>query len=153
MMTLCLRYTRNEEDAKEILQDGFLKIFMNIGKYDPGRSGLYTWMRTVTIHTAIDFIRRKEKFQPVVQLESVQEPEIPNDVIEKMEAKSLLAWIQCLPPATQVVFNLFVIDGYSHKEIAALLSVSEGTSKWHLSEARKRLKKNLPVKQTAYERK
>lgn len=151
-MTLCLRYTRNEEDAKEILQDGFLKVFINIGRYDPEKSTLYTWMRTVMIHAAIDFIRRKEKFQPALQLQSVQEPEIPNEVIERMDAGELLGWIQCLPPATQVVFNLFVVDGYSHKEIAALLSVSEGTSKWHLSEARKRLKKNLPVNQAAYER-
>jgi RNA polymerase sigma-70 factor (ECF subfamily) len=153
MMGLCLRYTCNENDAKEILQDGFLKIFMSIDKYDSKKGALYTWMRAVMIRCAIDFLRRTEKFQTTAALEIVQEVEISNEVIERIDAKELLKSLQCLPAATQAVFNLFVIDGFTHREIASLLSISEGTSKWHLSEARKRLKKNLQATEPAYERK
>jgi RNA polymerase sigma factor (sigma-70 family) len=151
MMGLCLRYTRNEEDAKEILQNGFLKIFRNIKSYEPGKGALYTWMRSIVIRTAIDFLRGSEKVQVTCELETIQEPEVSNEIIERMDAKELLKWMQCLPAATQAVFNLFVIDGYSHREIAKLLSISEGTSKWHLSEARKRLKQNLQSMEPAYE--
>jgi RNA polymerase sigma factor (sigma-70 family) len=140
MMTLCLRYTKNDADAVEVLNTGFFKVFKNIARFDPAQASLYTWIRTIIIHSYIDFIRVKEKIQPVVSdLRAGTEVSIPAEAMSKMMAAELLQMIRRLPPATATVFNLHIIEGFSHKEIAAVLEISEGTSKWHLNDARKKL--------------
>jgi RNA polymerase sigma factor (sigma-70 family) len=143
MITLCLRYTKNEEDAVEVLNNGFLKVFRNIQRYDPAQATLYTWIRTVVINSCLDFIKSKQKVVAHKELTSTEDVHVPAEVISKMKATELLALIRQLPPATAAVFNLYVIDGYNHKEIAAMLGISEGTSKWHLSEGRKGLQKMI----------
>jgi RNA polymerase sigma factor (sigma-70 family) len=143
MMAFCMRYTKNQEDAKEVLNNGFLKVFQHIGSYNPALASLYTWIRSIIVHAAIDFIRSKSKMQQVCELDVVTEPEIPDSILAKLDAEELLRIIRLLPPATQAVFNLHVIDGYNHREIAAMAGISEGTSKWHLSEARKLLRKYI----------
>ena len=139
MMTVCLRYTRNDEDAVEVLNNGFLKVFKNIQRYDPKQASLYTWIRTIVINGCIDFIKQKNRPEKINELSEESEVHIEPDVITKMKASELLDQVRRLTPATQTVFNLYVIEGYNHKEIAQLLTISEGTSKWHLSEARKNL--------------
>lgn len=139
MMTVCLRYTRNDEDAVEVLNNAFLKVFGNICRYDPAQGGLYTWIRAIVINSCLDFIRQKQKPDNAHELQETVEVHIPPEVVSKLSTAELLAQIRKLPPATQAVFNLYVIEGYRHKEIAAVLNISEGTSKWHLSEARKNL--------------
>lgn len=147
MASICLRYTRNHEDAIEVLHNGFLKVFKNIHTYDMGRASLYTWVRTIIINSAIDFVRQRGKFHTHIELEKVDEPAIEADAIQRMSSHEVLLLVQKLSPATQTVFNLYVVEGYNHREIANLLGISEGTSKWHLSEARKQLQKLLQTLQ------
>ena len=143
MASICLRYTRNDEDAIEVLHNGFLKVFKNIHTYDSGKASLYTWIRTIIVHAAIDFLRQRDRHYSPMDIEKVAEPEIDSEVIQKMKAEEILKLVRKLPQATQTVFNLYVVDGYTHKEIGQLLGISEGTSKWHLSEARRQLQKLL----------
>lgn len=147
MMTICLRYTNNEDDAVEVLNNGFLKVFQNINRFDADRAGLYTWMRTIMVNSCLDFIKKKTKTEPHCELTDAADVHVPAEVINRLKAVELLQLIRSLPPATAAVFNLYVIEGYSHKEIARLLSISDGTSKWHLNEARKQLQQKLKLQE------
>ncbi len=142
LMALCVRYTKGLDDAKLVLNDGFLKVFKNLGQYDASKASLYTWMRKIIINTAIDFLRRREAVHvPDMSITGgMEEPGIDNAAIQKMNGEELLAIIRQLPPATQLVFNLYAIDGFNHREIGELLQIGEATSRWHLSEARRQLK-------------
>lgn len=142
MASICMRYTRNQHDAIEVLHNGFLKVYKNMHRFDNSKASLYTWIRTIVIHTAIDFIRQKARWYiPSGELENAEEAGIEAEAIHRMSSQELLRMVQELPPATQTVFNLYVMEGYTHKEIGGLLGISDGTSKWHLSEARKQLQK------------
>jgi RNA polymerase sigma-70 factor (ECF subfamily) len=148
MMNLCLRYTKNELDAKEILNTGFYKVFKNIQRYDPVQGSLYTWIRTIIINSCLDHIKVQQKNIQQTDLSNTTDVKIGPEIISKMKSAHLLQLIRRLPPATQIVFNLFVIEGYSHKEIGMLLQISDGTSKWHLNEARKNLQKMIKEENT-----
>jgi len=137
MMTVCLRYTRNNEDAVEVLNNGFLRVFKNIRRYDSSQASLYTWIRTIVINSCLDFVKQKQKLEKMYELKEDVEVHIAPEVINKMKGAELLEQIRKLAPATQAVFNLYAIEGYNHKEIGQLLNISTGTSKWHLSEARR----------------
>lgn len=145
MMTICLRYTNNEDDAMEVLNNAFLKVFQNIQRYDPAQAGLYTWIRTIVVNSCLDFIRKKARTEQHQELSNATEVHVPAEVVSRMKASELLGLIRSLPPSTGAVFNLYVIEGYTHKEIGSLLNISEGTSKWHLSEARKRLQQKIKL--------
>ena len=149
MMVLCKSYAKNDEDAVEVLQDGFLKIFQQIEKYDAGKSSMYTWMRTVMIHTAIDFLRKQNKKNISIEWKEEHDPVIEAEVLYRMTAQQIQCMLQNLPATTRIVFNLYITEGYNHKEIAYLLNISEGTSRWHLSEARKYLITLLKAKERA----
>ena len=138
-MGICLRYTKNDEDAVEVMNNGFLKVFKNIQRYESLQASLYTWIRTIIINSCLDFIKQKQKLETPDELSEEVEVHILPEVFSKMKTAELLQQVRRLAPATQAVFNLYVIEGYNHKEIGALLRISEGTSKWHLSEARKTL--------------
>ncbi len=142
MISLCLRYTANEEDAVEVLNNGFLRVFQNIGRYDPGQASLYTWIRTLVVNSCLTFIRKKMASEKHCELNGA-DVNVPADVVSKLKTADLLALVRSLPPATAAVFNLYAVEGYSHNEIAAMLSISAGTSKWHLSEARKQLQQKI----------
>jgi RNA polymerase sigma-70 factor (ECF subfamily) len=139
MMNLCLRYTKNESDAMEVLNTGFYKVFKNIGRYDASQASLYTWIRTIIVNSCLDFIKAGQKRMTTEEVEKAGEVHIPAEIISRMKTADLLALVRTLPAATQAVFNLYAMEGYKHSEIATLLQISEGTSKWHLSEARKKL--------------
>lgn len=139
MMTICLRYAKNDEDAVEVLNNGFFKVFKNIQRYDSMQSGLYTWIRTIVVNSCLDFIKQKQRLEKVSGLNEDAEVHIDPEVISKIQTNELLEQVRKLAPSTQAVFNLYVIEGYNHKEISEMLNISEGTSKWHLSEARKNL--------------
>lgn len=140
LMNLCLRYTANEADALAVLNMGFLKVFKNIQRYNPGQGSLYTWIRTIVVNSCLDHIKSKQKHLATDELQNTLEVHIEPSVIAKMKAGDILDLVRKLPPATQAVFNLYVMEGYGHKEIGQALRISEGTSKWHLSEARRLLK-------------
>lgn len=149
MMGLCLRYTKNEPDAVEILNGAFLKVFTHIQRYDPAQGSIYTWIRTIVVHSCLDFVKLKSRSVPHKELDQALEVHLDADAVSKLEVAVLLQLIRQLPPATQAVFNLYVMEGYNHAEIGQLLAISEGTSKWHLSEARKRLQQMIRSQEVA----
>jgi RNA polymerase sigma factor (sigma-70 family) len=141
MMSLCLRYVRERNDAMEVLNDAWLKVFKQIGRYDAAKAALYTWMRTIVINTALDALRKQKIIrQREVRGMGEEEAGIDNDAISKLSGDELLTLISRLPVTTRLVFNLYTIDGFSHREIADMLGISEGTSRWHLSDGRRQLK-------------
>ncbi|HLG40629.1 MAG TPA: sigma-70 family RNA polymerase sigma factor [Chitinophagaceae bacterium] len=143
MMNLCLRYTKTETDALEVLNTGFYKVFKNIHRYNSARATLYTWIRTVIINSCLDFIKTTQHRSEAGELDRAANIHVAPSVIAKMSASEILKLVRQLSPATQAVFNLYVMEGYNHVEIAKMTGISEGTSKWHLSEARKRLQKMI----------
>ncbi|MFN7118927.1 MAG: RNA polymerase sigma factor [Saprospiraceae bacterium] len=150
MMGLCLRYANHEEDALDILHEGFIKVFNNIGKYQPGTS-LASWIRRIMVNTAIDYYRksirrRTEDLEHAYDLSSQEA-----DAVSQCSEQEILEAVQQLSPAYRVVFNLYVIEGYSHKEIAESLGITESTSRSNLVKARLKLKEILSSRFYGYE--
>jgi RNA polymerase sigma factor (sigma-70 family) len=141
MMNICLRYTHNEQDALAILNMGFYKVFKNIKTFDASKATLYTWVRTIVINCCIDHIKFSRKKIVAAELSEAENVFIEPSIIESIQQGALLELIRQLPPASQAVFNLYIMEGYGHKEIGTLLGISEGTSKWHLNDSRKKLQK------------
>lgn len=141
MMALCLRYVGQPGDAVEVLNDAFLKVFRQLGRYDATKGALYTWMRRILINTALDSLRKQKMIRDHEMLTATdEEPGIENEAISKLNGDELLGLIRRLPVTSCLVFNLYAIDGFSHREIAEMLGISEGTSRWHLSDARRQLR-------------
>lgn len=146
MMSICCRYVNSQEEAQEMLNIGFMKILYNLEKYKPEVPFRF-WMRKVMINILIDEYRKekkhKENIQYVQEYYDSEENSELNEALVKMNVDHIHSLIMKLPPVSQRVFNLFVIDGFSHKEIAQMLDMSEGTSKWHLNFSRNKLKEML----------
>ncbi|WP_345953380.1 RNA polymerase sigma factor [Mucilaginibacter sp. PAMB04168] len=141
MLRLCYRYLKSDELAQEALNSGFLKVFQNINDFDERKGDPGAWIRTIIVRTCIDLGRKEARFIEVESIEDVSEEAfIAPSVLEKLYVEDLLRVIRALPAATQIVFNLYVIEGYSHHEISEHLHISESTSRWHLSEAKKQLR-------------
>jgi RNA polymerase sigma factor (sigma-70 family) len=141
MLRVCLNYLPDREMAKEAFNTGFLKVFQSIKNFDTEKGELGGWIRKIMIFTSIDKCRSELKFNHLLITDrDDDEFFISPDILEKLFFDDILKEIRTLPLATQTVFNLSVLDGFSHKEIAAQLNISEGTSRWHLSEAKKQLK-------------
>jgi RNA polymerase sigma factor (sigma-70 family) len=143
MMSLCLRYTKNEVDALDVLNTGFYKVYKNIHTFNKNKATLYTWIRTIIINSCLDFIKAKQQIIDTKEIEQAANIDVPPAAVSKLSANEILQLVRSLPNATQAVFNLYAIEGYTHTEIGKLLNISEGTSKWHLSEARKKLQKMI----------
>lgn len=140
MMTVCMRYTGDREEARDVLHEGFIKVFGNLTKYEQG-TNLGAWIRRVVVNTAIDCYRRSSKIPPSVEVNTAIHEADSRDVLAEMSAAEILKLVQSLTPAYRAVFNMYVMDGYSHKEIGEMLGISEGTSKSNLSKARMKLQK------------
>lgn len=149
MMGVCLRYSNNREDALDILHEGFIKVFRNIAKYQPGTS-INAWMRRIMVNTAIDFYRKsiRRRTEDLDQAYQVS-ADLP-DAVSNCTEKDILAAIQTLSPAYRAVFNLYVIEGFSHREIADQLGITESTSRSNLVKARIKLKAILEAKYIGY---
>lgn len=141
-MAICLRYANNRLDAAGILNDGFFKAFKNISKYEPTKAFM-PWLGRIITNTAIDYYRANLKFADHVDIEDHENIAQVNSVYDKLAYNDLLALVQNLSPAYRTVFNLYVIDGYTHEEIAGLLKISTGTSKSNLFKARQKLQEML----------
>lgn len=137
MMAICVRYTKNEADAVEVLNTAFYKVYKHIDRYDGRQATIYTWIRTIVINSCLSFIKARASAAAWKELDQAASVYLLPDVFSKLSSAEILLLVRQLPPATQAVFNLFVMEGFSHKEIAEMLTISEGTSKWHLSEARR----------------
>lgn len=144
-MGVCLRYCDNHEEAEDVLQNGFVNVFQNIESYR-GSGSLEGWIRKIMVNTALTNIRKNKKLKQNIELESV-EFMLPssNYMSESFAAKDLLKIIQTLPTGFRTVFNLYAIEGYSHKEIGDMLGISEGTSKSQYSRAKAHLQKIIPI--------
>ena len=148
MFRTCQRYTPDPQDALTILNDSFLKVFRSISQYKKTMGNFKSWLKTIAINTAIDHTRRCKKETHLIHIDQV--PEQGNDDFQlnyNWKQQEILQHFKLLPTVTRVVINLFVFDGYSHKDIAEQLNISETTSRWHLSEARKRLKISMQLNQ------
>lgn len=146
MFGICLRYTRNQMEAEDILQEGFIKVFRCLKDYRNDGS-LEGWIRKTIVNTAINFYNKKIKFLKDVSLDETGP--ISNEeesAIDQLSAKELLELIRELPDGYRMVFNLNVIEGYSHREIGDILEISENTSKSQLSRARMVLQAKLKNK-------
>lgn len=144
-MSIALRYSRDEMDAADIVSHAFIKIFKSIHSFDSNKGSLHAWIKKIVVNEGLDHIKSRSRFSENVELETVPEPQINNSVIEQMGAEEIMEIVKKLPPATHAVFVLYAVEGYNHREIAEKLNISEGTSKWHLSEARKFLQEQLSM--------
>lgn len=141
-MSICVRYSKDAEEAREVLNDGFLKVFTKLPLYDTAKP-FKGWVRRIMINTALDNYRHNLKHYNLLDITSA-EPETDSfDVLQQINYDYLIKLIQALSPAYRAVFNLYVIDGHTHEEIAQLLSISVGSSKSNLSKARASLRKAL----------
>ena len=137
LYAVCLQYSGNDEEARDILQEGFIKIFDNLKNYKHEGS-FEGWMRRIVVNTALEKFRSRHNLFRVDDIDTISEPEAEPDSEDYsgLEAVDLLYIIRELPPKYRMVFNLYAIEGYSHREIGSMLSISEGTSKSNLSRAR-----------------
>ncbi|AMQ01742.1 ECF subfamily RNA polymerase sigma-24 factor [Pedobacter cryoconitis] len=143
-MAICRRYALNDFDAAEVLNDGFLKVFTHIEKYDLEKP-FKPWLARIITNTAIDRYRMNLKFSDHDDVNDHEEIGQAASIYEQLAYKDLLVLVQKLSPAYRTVFNLYAIDGYSHEEIASLLKISTGTSKSNLFKARQQLREKLAV--------
>ena len=145
VFTLCRRYTDNPDDAKDLMQETLIQALDKIATYRySGKGSLYGWISRIAINLALNQIRRKR--WKTVPLDDRRRDDIPEPTEEEMEAiprEKLLEWIARLPDVRKAVFNLYCIDGYSHKEIAEMLKISETGSAGMLAKARKQLKEEI----------
>jgi len=141
-MAIAMRYAADEHEAADILGQAFVKMFRSIHSFDVTKGNFHGWLKKIIINEALDQIKQRSRFTSL-ELDTAEEPFVNNSIIEKTDAAAILQLVRQLPPATHAVFVLYAIDGYTHKEIATQLNISEGTSKWHLSEARKILQQKI----------
>lgn len=141
LMSICLRYEHNKEDARFMLNIGFMKIVTNLEKC-PGTESFEPWCRRIMINTMIDEYRAKKRMKEHIVFEEIETTLFEKKNVDvnlselKFNAEELEMMVQSLPEDTRKVFNLFAIDGYPHQEIAEMLDIPLGTSKWHVSRAR-----------------
>jgi RNA polymerase sigma-70 factor (ECF subfamily) len=138
MMGVCLRYANNQDDALDILHEGFIKVYKHISKYQPGTS-LIAWIRRIMVNTAIDYYRKNIRRRAEDIDEAYDLSSDTPDAIAQCSEKDILAAIQQLTPSYRTVFNLYVIEGFSHKEIGEELGITESTSRSNLVKARLKL--------------
>ncbi|MEA5129218.1 MAG: RNA polymerase sigma factor [Proteiniphilum sp.] len=143
MMALCRRYVSDVEDAKDVLQEGFLKIFVEIGQYS-GKGSFGGWIRKIFVNTSLDYMRKKNRLKQKELLTDVQIEcsENASDMAD-ITADDLMLCISELPDIHRTVFNLFAVEGFSHKEIGALLRIPESTSRSFFFRARQLLQKRV----------
>lgn len=136
--SICLRYSSNREDAEEVLNDGFMKVFKHLSKYDRIKP-FKAWFRTILVNTCIDFYRKKEKLN--YEFDDAHYEGVYNEenAIEKLGAEDILEMVQRLSPSYRTVFLMYAVDGYSHKEIADQLNINEVTSRTNFLKARTKL--------------
>lgn len=144
MMSISLRYVGSKDDAMEIVNTGFFKIFTKIGDFEQ-KGSFEGWMKRTMVNTALDFLKLQKERE--IDIEDVDmfaaDIYVENDAVGEIEDEEILRILAHVPPMSRSVFNLYVMEGYKHKEISEILNISEGTSHWHLQNARKILKDKI----------
>lgn len=143
MYAVCLRYSKDEDQAKDLLQEGFIKLFNNLANYR-GDGSFEGWIRRIFVNTSIENYRKEQRRGFSVEVEDVEgELKVDTTSFQKFGYEELMKKVQALPLGYRTVFNMYVIEGYSHKEIAEQLGVTESTSKTQLHKARLLLQKSV----------
>lgn len=148
LMAVCLRYKKDKDEAAAILNTGFMKILTKLDTYSLDVP-FVAWTKRIMINTIIDEFRKSRKVRELMEYTDFSETDTFDDAVnwneaeDKFDLEALMMMVRCLPPVTQNVFNLYAIDGYNHREIGEMLGMSQGTSKWHLSSARKKLQEMI----------
>ena len=142
MFGVCLRYAKDSTEAEDSLQEGFIRVFNNLKNFRHDGS-LEGWIRRIMVNVSLEKLRRQNLLYPVEDVAIYDSPNFSDDIIARISADDLLKLVQQLPPRYRLVFNLYVIEGFSHQEIAKEMSITEGTSKSNLSRARDILKKKV----------
>jgi len=143
---LCLRYARNKDEAEDLFQEGVSTVFKQLKKFDQQRNSFNAWSNKVIIHAALAWLKKhqwQQSFEDLSTLESG--PILSESILDQLTAKELIQLIQKLPSGYRVVFNLYEVEGYSHKEIAVMLNISIGTSKSQLFKAKRLLRAQLEL--------
>jgi RNA polymerase sigma factor (sigma-70 family) len=145
MLAIVRRYVKDNEDALDVLNQGFVKVFKKIDQYHEGNS-FEGWCKRIIINTALDHLRSNKRYKDLFSFEAIMPTyQVNNDGLNNMTIDELFQLIDGISPISKIVFNMFAIDGFSHKEISEYLNISVGTSKWHLSSARKQIQAKLKV--------
>lgn len=142
MFAVCLRYAGNNDDAQDLLQEGFIKVFRNLTKFR-NEGSFEGWMRRVFVNTSIEHYRRKVHLNSISEQEERIIEDVSVSILDQLAERDIIQLVQELSPGYRTVFNLYVIEGYSHKEIADMLHISEGTSKSQLARAKSILQKKV----------
>lgn len=135
MYAVCLRYAGDGDDAQDILQDGFVKVYKNLDRFR-GEGSFEGWVRRIFVNTSIEHLRRKTHLKPIAEKEENTIPYKENTVLDNLGEKDILKLVKQLSPGYRTVFNMYVVEGYTHREIGDILGISEGTSKSQLARAR-----------------
>jgi RNA polymerase sigma-70 factor (ECF subfamily) len=138
-MSISLRYANNRDEASEILNDAFMKIFGNLKKFDLSKP-FKPWLRKILVNTAINHYHKKQREMNVEEMRNARNEADTEKILSAISYQEIIGLLQELPPAYRTVFNLYVIEGYSHDEIAAMLNIATGTSKSNLFKAKEQLK-------------
>jgi RNA polymerase sigma-70 factor, ECF subfamily len=136
--SICLRYASNREDAEEVLNDGFMKVFKHLPKYDRSKA-FKGWFRTILVNTCIDYYRKKDKLIYEFDDSRIEGVYQEENAFERLAAEDILAMVQRLSPSYRTVFLMYAVDGYSHKEISEQLNINEVTSRTNFLKARNKL--------------
>ncbi len=146
MLGVCLRYSKSREEAEEILHEGFLRVFRYIKNFK-GTGSFEGWIKKIMVNCALLRYRNKSHQQFFASLDALPYDAVSDiDIVSNLDAKELLSFVQALPAGYRLIFNLYVFEGYKHREIAEALGIAEGTSKSNLSDARALLQKALTAK-------
>jgi len=143
---LCLRYGKNRSEAQDILQEGLIQVFKDLKQFDSGRGAFKSWSSKAMVNAALRYLKKhqwQQSFEDLSNLET--EKDLSESILGKITAKELVQVIQQLPSGYRIIFNMFEIEGYSHKEIAKTLNISVGTSKSQLSKAKRTLRQKLEI--------
>jgi RNA polymerase sigma-70 factor (ECF subfamily) len=141
-MSICLPYADSRDEAAEILNDGFMKLFNNIRQFDL-KKPLKPWLRAIMVNTAINHYRQKQRTIQAEEMDSANQESEAESIISGISYQEIITMLQTLPPSYRVVFNLYVIEGYKHEEIAKMLGITVGTSKSNLFKAKESLRNIL----------
>lgn len=140
MVSICTRYMKSREAAEDVVQDGFIKVFRKLNTYQ-NRGSFEAWIRIIMVNTALKELSKKHNKQDIISLDSTWNPSFDPEVISYLGEEELINLIQMLPRGYRTVFNMYAIEGYSHKEIGEKLDIGESTSRSQLVKARNMLKK------------
>lgn len=142
MLGVCMRYATDKMEAEDMLQNGFIRVFGKLADYR-SEGSFEGWVRRIMVHSSIEYYRKHHKMVHVTDSDEALEQPVNAEIFAKLRAQDLMNLIQQLAPGYRIVFNLYAIEGYSHKEIGAMIGISEGASKSQLSRARAILKEQI----------